>query len=129
MLASCSQPEQVRVAAPPVPQISWPILPAGLTSGLRVPPAQTFVLGGGQRGSFTTAVTNRGSVPATLLLERDGQTSEVATLGPGERAAFRFSPGDAALVRNDDSGTIASLKVEVRGDTNLSMRYLDNLEN
>ena len=128
LLASCARPTQVSVPSSPVPQIDWPLLPPRLTSGLNVPPNQTFSLGGGQRGSFTTAITNRGAVPATLLLDREGETLEVATLAPGDRAAFRFSAGDAALVRNDDGAQTARLKVEVRGDTNLSMVYLDNLE-
>ena len=128
LVVACSSNQQSVALADdlPVEQIGWPMLPASLTSGLSVPPGETFRLGGGQRGGFTAAATNKGRVAAELFVLRDGERLEIATLQPSERGAFRFEAGDALLVRNGDRDTTAQLRVEVRGDTNLSMVYEQN---
>ncbi len=96
-----------------------------LTSGLRVPPNETFVLGG-DGPAFSVRATNIGSV-AVALVERaaNGKETPRGTLAPGATAQARFARGSAALVVNA-TGREARVDARIQGGdaSSLGMRYV-----
>lgn len=96
-----------------------------LTSSLRVPPNETFVLGG-DGPAFSVRATNTGSV-AVALVERaaDGKETPRGTLAPGQTARARFARGSAALVVNA-TGREARVYARIQGGdgSSLGMRYI-----
>lgn len=100
-----------------------PIRRADLTSGLTVPGAQRFVLGGDQSSSFFCDVKNEGETSVMVYAARNGGYTVVAKLGPGDSVSHRFQPTEAAVITNLSPTDEAELKVRVWGDTNLGMGY------
>ena len=96
-----------------------------ITSTLRVPPQETFVLGG-DGPAFSVRATNTGSV-AVALVERaaDGTETPRGTLAPGQTARARFARGSAALVVNR-TGREARVAARIQGGdgSSLGMRYV-----
>ena len=100
---------------------------AAINSNLSIEPAQTFILGGGQRGAFTVSGENTGPVAVEVLARDDTGDTAVATLAPGARFEQPFARGEGALLRNTSRTATAQVKVRVTGDTgNLGMRYTPN---
>ena len=100
-----------------------PIRRADLVSGLRVPAAQRFVLGGGQPSSFYCDVENQGDTTVMVYASRNGGYTVVAKLAPGDSASHRFQPSESAIVANLSTTDEARLRLRVWGDTNLAMEY------
>lgn len=105
-----------------------PIRRADLTSGLRVPGAQRFVLGGGQSSSFFCDVVNEGTTTVLVSAGRNGGYTVIARLEPGDSASHRFQPTEAAVIANLSPIDEARLRVRVWGDTNLGMGYEPNAD-
>lgn len=105
-----------------------PIRRADLTSGLRVPGAQRFVLGGGQSSSFFCDVANEGTTTVLVSAGRNGGYTVIARLEPGDSASHRFQPTEAAVIANLSAIDEARLRVRVWGDTNLGMGYESNAD-
>jgi hypothetical protein len=109
-----------------------------LTSGLTIPAGETFNLGGEQRGDYNAEITNKGPVPVELYSTTTGQNFGddrisdtpvlVGTVEPGEWERFSAGANTPLLLRNTSDTRNAKLKVEIWGDTNLSMSYTDNEE-
>ena len=96
-----------------------------IRSDLRVPAGATFVLGGGDSGSFRVTATNVGPVAVTLVERKgDGTEADRGTLAPGARAEARFAAGSAALVVNR---TESDARIDARivgGGEGMGMRYV-----
>lgn len=105
-----------------------PIRRADLTSGLRVPGAQRFVLGGGQSSSFFCDVVNEGTTTVLVSAGRNGGYTVIAKLEPGDSASHRFQPTESAVIANLSPIDEARLRVRVWGDTNLGMGYESNAD-
>lgn len=105
-----------------------PMMAPDLTSGLTIPPSETFLLGGDRGGPYKAFIRNRGNVPVEIYLERLGSTYLLGTLQPGERTAAAFDTREGANLKNLSASQEAFLKVEVFGDTNIGMRYIENAE-
>lgn len=107
-----------------------------LTSGLTIPAGETFNLGGEQRGDYNAEITNKGSVAVELYSTNSGQNFGedrlsdtpvlIGTVEPGAWERFSAGAGTPLLLKNTSDTVDAKLKVEVWGDTNLSMFYTDN---
>lgn len=110
--------------------------PAELTSGLGIPAGEQFHLGGGQDGGYRVSLENKGPVavivrvvPGKTMLaggERGSATGaplDMLTINPGDEGVYRFEPGEQLLLTNTSDTRNASLRVRVRGDTNLAMFY------
>ena len=95
-----------------------------LKSGLRVDPGKSFVLGANQHGAFKIDARNDGTVPVEISVSSDGETTPLLELEPGASATRRFRAGETALFTNPGD-TTANVRVKVRGDTGLSMGYVD----
>ena len=97
---------------------------AEINSNLYIDPANTSVLGGGQRGAFTVAGTNLGEVAVEVIV-RNGETdTALAVIAPGATFEQDFGRGEGALLRNTSATTRAHVKVRVTGATgNLGMGY------
>lgn len=105
-----------------------PIRRPDLTSGLRIPGAQRFVLGGGQPSSFFCDVENQGQTTVMVYASRNGGYTVVARLQPGDSASHRFQPTESAIIANLAATDEARLRVRVWGDTNLGMEYEPNTD-
>jgi hypothetical protein len=95
-----------------------------IQSDLRVPPGGTFVLGGGDSGSFRVTATNVGRVAVTLGERRADGTEAYRALAPGARARVRFAAGSAALVVNCNSAEARLDARIVGGGEGMGMRYV-----
>lgn len=100
-----------------------PIRRADLVSGLTIPGAQRFFLGGGQPSSFFCDVENQGQTEVLLSSTRGSGATVIIRLHPGDSASHRFQPTEAAIIANLSPLEPAKLRVRVWGDTNLDMRY------
>ncbi len=100
-----------------------PIRRADLVSGLAIPGAQRFYLGGGQPSSFYCDVENQGDTEVLISATRGSGATVIARLYPGDSASHRFQPTEAAVLANLSPLEPAKLRVRVWGDTNLQMRY------
>lgn len=100
-----------------------PIRRADLISGLTVPGAQRFFLGGGQPSSFYCDVENQGDTEVLISSTRGLGATVIARLYPGDSASHRFQPTEAAIIANLSPLEPAKLRVRIWGDTNLEMRY------
>lgn len=100
-----------------------PIRRADLVSGLAIPGAQRFYLGGGQPSSFYCDVENQGDTEVLISATRGSGATVIARLHPGDSASHRFQPTEAAVLANLSPLEPAKLRVRVWGDTNLQMRY------
>lgn len=102
---------------------------AAITSNLQIEAGETFVLGGGQKGSFTVAGRNTGSVPVEVLGKAEGAAVGVrrGIAAPGAMLDATFATGEAALLRNTSDSKSARLKLTITGDTaSLGMGYVPN---
>jgi hypothetical protein len=99
-----------------------------INSNLQIEAGQTFVLGGGQEGSFAVTGRNTGPVAVVVLAQREGApVTERGTVAPGGSVDARFAPGETALLRNASGTQMARLKLKITGDTSsLGMRYSGN---
>ena len=95
-----------------------------LTSGLGIPARKRFIFAGGQDRGFEARAFNRGTVPVTIRGDLDGVIREVAVIAPGETAVAKFAAREAALFENP-SDIEAAAKVEILGEANVGMRYID----
>ncbi len=100
-----------------------PIRRADLVSGLAIPGAQRFYLGGGQPSSFYCDVENQGDTEVLISATRGSGATVIARLHPGDSASHRFQPTEAAVLANLSPLEPAKLRVRIWGDTNLQMRY------
>ncbi len=102
---------------------------AAITSNLQIEAGETFVLGGGQEGSFTVTGRNTGPVPVDVLGKGEGAAAGVlrGTVAPGAMLEATFASGEAALMRNTSDSKTARLKLTITGDTSsLGMGYVPN---
>jgi hypothetical protein len=94
-----------------------------IRSELTIDPGEEFVLGGNQSGTYFVESSNIGSVPVSAARRtRFGTQTEIDRVRPGETVRARFGRGEAAVFSNAAGGA-ARLRVVVRGDTALGMRY------
>lgn len=97
-----------------------------LTSGLGIPAGETFNLGGGQDRAYRARILNRGETSVTVFApESSGSGMPATEIRPGETRELTVASLTPLRLRNDSASRDAALKVEVYGDTNLSMYYLD----
>ena len=102
---------------------------AAINSGLQIEAGQTFVLGGGQKGSFAVTGRNTGPVAVEVLGRGEGAAAAQVrgTVAPGGEVDAKFGPGEAALLRNTSGREMARLQLRITGDTSsLGMRYSAN---
>jgi hypothetical protein len=100
-------------------------LPAcgGLHSDLTVPTRETFVLGGGQNGSFKVKAKNKGNVAVSVAARSaTGTVTDLGTLAPGSTQSLNFPAGSAALIRNASTAN-ARLDLHVTGNVPSAMDY------
>lgn len=105
-----------------------PLLPPTLTSGLRVPPGETFHLGERETGDFVVSARNDGETAVRILARRGKRREVVGEVKPNETVVRAFKTGDGVLVENPSAKTKARLYVEVWGTRNLAMYYVPNDE-
>ena len=92
-------------------------------SDLTVPPGETFLLGGDQKGAFTARASNIGAVTVTLAQRgKTGAINELGALLPGKTQTLTVQLGSAALVRNRTTQA-ARLSVYLTGSVPQSMTY------
>ncbi|MEM9187480.1 MAG: hypothetical protein AAGB00_13390 [Planctomycetota bacterium] len=103
-----------------------PLLPPTLTSGLRVPPGETFHLGERETGDFIVSAYNEGKTPVRILARRGKRRELVGEVKPNEKVVRAFKTGDGVLVENPSKNVKARLYVEVWGTRNLAMYYVPN---
>jgi hypothetical protein len=94
-----------------------------INSNTQIDPGKSFLLGGNQRGAFNVKLANVGDVPVVVYVERAAGRDSLATLLPGENTDGAFPANSMAVVRNTSGTRMAYVKLVVRGDTDLSMRY------
>ncbi len=102
---------------------------AAINSNLQIKAGQTFVLGGGQPGSFAVTGRNTGPVAVEVLGQHEGATAAQVrgTVAPGGEVDAKFGPGEIALLRNTSAREMARLQLKITGDTSsLGMRYSAN---
>ena len=93
-------------------------------SELRVPAADTFMLGGDQAAPMSVSGTNDGSTSVVILSRVGGKDVMLTTVAPGGRFEHVYGPGQMALIRNLSPDKAAYLSVDFTGSTSsLSMRY------
>ncbi len=93
-------------------------------SGLKVPPAETFLLGGEQRSTMLVTGTNVGSTDVIVLSRVDGTETTIATVAPGAAFKHDFAVGETALIRNTSTTKTARVSVDFTGSpSDLSMSY------
>ncbi len=93
-------------------------------SGLRVPPADTFLLGGDQRLPMNVSGRNVGPTAVTVLARSGGRDVAIATVAPGGTFRHQFAVGETALIRNLSATTESQVDVKFSGAmSGLSMRY------
>jgi hypothetical protein len=109
--------------------IAAPAIGGTINSNLTIEPGKTFELGGGQKGGFTVAGRNSGSVAVEVLGRIEGAAMPVTRgiVAPGGELNARFAAGEMALLRNTSASRSAKLKLKISGDTaGLGMSYSDN---
>ena len=92
------------------------LAPNSLHSQLFLAPAEQFLLGGNQEGSFKLDAYNAGKVPVSLSEQLPGGTWQpIAELQPGARTEHRFGAGAAARVRNLSATAPGEVHLTLRG--------------
>jgi hypothetical protein len=93
-------------------------------SELRVPPADTFMLGGEQNAPMTVSGRNSGKTTVVIAARRGSTDATIVTVMPGGTFDHIFALGETALIRNLSTRMTATLSVDFTGSpSDLSMRY------
>ena len=93
-------------------------------SGLRVPPADTFLLGGDQGSPMMVSGRNVGSTSIAILSRSGGKDVAIATVAPGGTFKHRFEVGETALICNLSKTVESQVSVDFSGSpSSLSMTY------
>ena len=89
-----------------------------INSNLQIEPAQTFELGGGQKGGFVVTGRNTGPVAVVMLGQVHGaKPVGRGTVAPVGNVHATIGPGETALLRNTSAKETARLKLKVSGAT------------
>jgi len=99
-----------------------------INSNLQIEAGQTFLLGGGQKGTLQVRGRNVGPVAVIVLGQVEGAAPVLrGTVQPGGDLTARFGANETALLRNTSDTKMARLKLVVSGDTSgLGMTYTAN---
>lgn len=91
-----------------------------------IDPGKTFLLGGEQSAPLRVEGRNVGPVPVEILKQRDGVTTSVASVQPGDLFSRTFGAQEIVMVHNPSTALQARVAVVLTRDVSrLSMRYQD----
>jgi hypothetical protein len=97
-----------------------------LTSSTQIETGQSFVLGEGQHGSYQADVKNVAQAEVEVFKsEPNGNMVSLGTLRPGNQQRYTV-PKDTEVAFKNKGNTLAVIKINLVGDTQLSMSYTDN---
>lgn len=97
---------------------------AGAHSGLSIPKAQDFQLGGQQARPLSVTGRNVGSVSVAVFARTGSQDAKIADVAPGASFAHTFAVGEAAILRNASATKLAKLSVDFDDNPSaLTMSY------
>jgi hypothetical protein len=97
------------------------------TSNTRVPPSESFLLGGDQRRPLKVIGTNTGTVEVSVSSVSVEGVTLVARAAPGENFSAVFAVGVAAMITNTSSKEPAQVRVRFNADTSqVGMRYVQS---
>lgn len=97
-----------------------------LHSVTSIDPLKSFELGEGQHGRYNANIKNISSVNVEILTHPlDGEKKSVATLKPNEQINLSVEKNTKAIFKNA-SKSKAAIKIDLNGDTGLSMGYKEN---
>ncbi|HRH34262.1 MAG TPA: hypothetical protein PKY12_04350 [Catalimonadaceae bacterium] len=85
---------------------------------------KSFVLGQGKHGSYKARVKNVGSQPVEIFIQEMGNPAltSLGILKPGEENFYPVKSNTMVMLKNIGNST-AEMKLDVKGDTGLSMGY------
>ena len=102
-------------------------LPSAVLAGhsdLRIPPADSFLLGGDQRAAMAVSGKNVGATTVIVLARTGSKETVIATVAPGGTFKRTYAVGETALIRNQSATATARLSVDFTGaPDSLSMKY------
>jgi hypothetical protein len=95
------------------------------TSNTRVPPSESFLLGGDQRRPLRVIGTNTGTVDVSVYSTSAEGNTLMARAAPGETFSAVFPVGATAKITNTSSTEQAQVRVRFNADTSqVGMRYV-----
>jgi hypothetical protein len=85
---------------------------------------QSFVLGQGRHGSYKAKVLNVGNQPVEIFIQAKdcAAKTSIGILKPGEKSMYPVKANSTVMLKNLGPST-AQMKLDVKGDTDLSMGY------
>ncbi len=94
-----------------------------LRSTTYIEPGKSFVLGEGQHGTYNAEIKNEGSIPVTILSSLDGGANTlVCILEPRAAKSVKVAGNERVSFRNEGDQQ-AVIKIQLKGDANLSMSF------
>lgn len=94
-----------------------------LKSTTYIEPEKSFILGEGSHGSYKAQLTNVDEVDIEIVLtDIQGQSSSLGILSSGVSTTVKILANQQVSLINKGVET-AAMRIEVRGDTRLSMGY------
>lgn len=87
---------------------------------------KSFVLGKGKHGSYSAKVENAGKTNVQVFqIIEDLAPVSLGVLSSGEKATYPVKRNTTIRFENEGNET-AKIKIKAKGDTNLSMGYVEN---
>jgi hypothetical protein len=97
-----------------------------LTSSTQIGIGQSFVLGKGQHGSYQAEVKNIAQSDVEVFkTDQNGNMVSLGTLRSGAKQRYSV-PKNTMVAFKNKGNTMALIKINLVGDTQLSMSYSDN---
>jgi hypothetical protein len=97
-----------------------------LTSSTQIEAGKSFVLGEGTHGSYSADVKNISKSDVEVFKsDSQGSMSSLGILAPGVKKNYAVPKNTKVAFKNNGS-SLALIKINLVGDTNLSMGYADN---
>lgn len=94
-----------------------------LNSVTSIDPQQSFVLGKGIHGRYKAKVKNVGNHPIEVFVQPQNEMAfSLGLLKPGDKTTYSIKANSTVILTNKGSAS-AEVKLNVKGDTNLSMSY------
>lgn len=110
--------------------IGWTVTACGTLGALHsttyIEPLKSFELGAGKHGSFRASIKNISQVNVEVFTHPlDGEKKSVIVLKPNQLVNLSVDKNTKTIFKNA-SNAQAAIKIDLNGDTGLSMGYKEN---
>ena len=100
---------------------------AFLLSGTIIGPNKTFILGEGNHQAYSVTLENIGSKEVEILTQEKGKAlTAIGIIKKNEKSSYNIPENTTVYLRNANKITAVRLKVNLNGNSNLSMNYKGN---